>query len=59
MFVIKNEITHQFYAGTDDFGNSQTTDSRHYASHFSTWDAAAKELRSMVGNWKIIPKEEA
>lgn len=59
MWLIKNIISNQFFAGTDDTGNQQTTDSKHYASYFSTWDAAAKTLKDLNGNWKIVTKEEA
>lgn len=60
MWVIKNEITKAFFAGWDEKrGVVQTTDSKIYASHFSSWDAAAKEIKILSGHWKPVPKEEA
>lgn len=59
MWVIKNAFNDKFYAGRDQAGNVQTTDSKHYAAHFSCWDNAAYELRLLTGNWVALPKEEA
>lgn len=59
MWVIKNTITNQFFAGWNEDQTIQTTDSKVYAAHFSSWDNAAYELRLLTTNWKAVPKEEA
>ena len=59
MWVIKNIVTDQFFAGWTDDNWIETTDSKVYAAHFSTWDKAAEDLRLLTINWKALPKDEA
>lgn len=61
MWVIQNKITKAFFAGWHIVGESiSTTDSKVYAAHYPTWEAAVEEIQKFVTtNWLAIPKEEA
>ncbi len=58
MWVIKNTVTNQFFAGWND-ETITTTDSKIYASHYPSREAAMREVEILTSNWKPILKEEA
>lgn len=61
MWVLKNEISKQFFVKWNDTTAAiETTDSKHYAAHFPTWDAAVAAKKDILSNnWKPVLKEEA
>lgn len=58
MWVIKNKITDQFFAGWNG-DVITTTDSKIYASHYPSWDSAMREVKVLTNNWIPILKEAA
>jgi hypothetical protein len=61
MWVLKNEISKQFFTGWNELKAAiETTDSKVYAAHFPSWDAAVSAKKGILSNnWKPILRDEA